>query len=331
MKLHPIGHINTCPKEFSKRDKKVATTLLDRNKKVAFRETCGTSNNNTQTHVEQQKVQKTNVPVIPSTEVNNSTKASESKPRSNTKNNRILPAKSDNKKKVEAHPRSNKSNLKQENHWKPTERKFTLGEQYPLTRFIKSKVVPLQQPEHVSSSEIIIIERFSNTTKKQLTRKHSRCVRNVDGVDLLKGSRGSNLYTISIEDMIKSSLICLLSKASKNKSWVWHRRLNHLNFGTINDLARQDLNGIVKRQNRTLVEAAQTTLIYSKALMFLRAEALATTCYTQNRSVIHTHHNKTPYELVHDKKPNLTFLCIFGALCYPTNDSEDLGKLKGKQ
>ncbi|GKB82986.1 retrovirus-related pol polyprotein from transposon TNT 1-94 [Tanacetum coccineum] len=45
----------------------------------------------------------------------------------------------------------------------------------------------------------------------------------------------------SLEDMMKSSLICLLSKASKNKSWLWHRRLNHLNFGTINNLARKDL------------------------------------------------------------------------------------------
>nr|GFC99652.1 retrovirus-related Pol polyprotein from transposon TNT 1-94 [Tanacetum cinerariifolium] len=62
-----------------------------------------------------------------------------------------------------------------------------------------------------------------------------------NGVDLIKGSRGTNLYTISVEDMMKSSPICLLSKASKNKSWLWHQRLNHLNFGTINDLARKDL------------------------------------------------------------------------------------------
>ncbi|GJR65766.1 retrovirus-related pol polyprotein from transposon TNT 1-94 [Tanacetum coccineum] len=64
--------------------------------------------------------------------------------------------------------------------------------------------------------------------------------------------------------------------------------------------------------------------------MFLWAEAVATACYTQNRSLIHTRHNKTPYELVHDKKPNLTFLRVFGALCYPTNDSEDLGKFQAK-
>ncbi|GJR66211.1 retrovirus-related pol polyprotein from transposon TNT 1-94 [Tanacetum coccineum] len=87
-------------------------------------------------------------------------------------------------------------------------------------------------------------------------------------------------------------------------------------------------NGVVERRNRTLVEAARTMLIFSKALMFLWAEAVATACYTQNRSLIHTLHNKTPYELVHDKKPDLTFFRVFGALCYPTNDSEDLGKLQ---
>ncbi|GJW15197.1 putative ribonuclease H-like domain-containing protein [Tanacetum coccineum] len=89
-------------------------------------------------------------------------------------------------------------------------------------------------------------------------------------------------------------------------------------------------NGIVERRNRTLVEAARTMLIFSKAPLFLWAEAVATACYTQNRSLIHTLHDKTPYELVHDKKPDLLFLRVFGALCYPTNDSEDLGKLKAK-
>ncbi|GKC04850.1 retrovirus-related pol polyprotein from transposon TNT 1-94 [Tanacetum coccineum] len=70
---------------------------------------------------------------------------------------------------------------------------------------------------------------------------HSCYVRDTDGVELIKGSHGSNLYNISVEDMMKSSPICLLSKASKNKSLLWHRRLNYLNLGTINDLARKDL------------------------------------------------------------------------------------------
>ncbi|GKE57857.1 putative ribonuclease H-like domain-containing protein, partial [Tanacetum coccineum] len=89
-------------------------------------------------------------------------------------------------------------------------------------------------------------------------------------------------------------------------------------------------NGVVERRNRTLVEGARTMLIFSKAPLFVWAEAVATACYTQNRSLIHTLPNKTPYELVHGKKSDLSFLRIFGALCYPTNDSEDLGKLKAK-
>ncbi|GJX99077.1 retrovirus-related pol polyprotein from transposon TNT 1-94 [Tanacetum coccineum] len=84
-------------------------------------------------------------------------------------------------------------------------------------------------------------------------------------------------------------------------------------------------NGVVERRNRTLV-----MLIFSKAPLFLWVEVVATACYTQNRSLIHTLHNKTPYKLVHNKKPDLSFLRIFGALCYPTNDNEDLGKLKAK-
>nr|GEZ56825.1 integrase, catalytic region, zinc finger, CCHC-type, peptidase aspartic, catalytic [Tanacetum cinerariifolium] len=87
-------------------------------------------------------------------------------------------------------------------------------------------------------------------------------------------------------------------------------------------------NGVVERRNRTLVKAVRTMLIFSKAPMFLWAEAVATACYTKNRSLIHTHHHKTPYELVHNKNPGLTFFRVFGTLCYPTNDNEDLGKLQ---
>ncbi|GJW77596.1 retrovirus-related pol polyprotein from transposon TNT 1-94 [Tanacetum coccineum] len=86
-----------------------------------------------------------------------------------------------------------------------------------------------------------IIGQFYDSDLEVAFRKHSRYVRDVDGVELLKGNRGLNLYTISVEDIMKSSPICLLSKASKNKSWLWHRRLNHVNFDTINDLVRKDL------------------------------------------------------------------------------------------
>nr|GEX83124.1 hypothetical protein [Tanacetum cinerariifolium] len=74
-----------------------------------------------------------------------------------------------------------------------------------------------------------------------ISRNHLFYVCDTDGVKLIKGSRSSNLCTILVEDMMKSFPICLFSKASKTKPWLCHCRLNHLNFGTINDLARKDL------------------------------------------------------------------------------------------
>ncbi|GJS90613.1 retrovirus-related pol polyprotein from transposon TNT 1-94 [Tanacetum coccineum] len=453
--------IDTCPKALNTRDNKHASTSLPKKKQVTF-EVFAMSKSNTHKPVEQLNCQKTNVPVPPSTGVNSCTDASRSQPRSNTKKNRIVSAKRVNMKKVEEHPRTIKSSLKTTNRVNfSVSSKHTIvlwyldsgcskhmtGDHSWLRNFVKKFIGTVRfENDHFGAimgygdyvigesviSRVYYVEglghnlfsvgQFCDSDLEVAFRKHSCYVRDTDGVELIKGSRGSNLYTISIEDMLKSSPICLLSKASKNKSWLWHRRLNHLNFGTINDLARKDLvrglprlkfekdhlcsacqlgkskkhthkpktentnlevlntlhmdlcgpmrvqtingkkyilvivddysrftwvkflrskdetpetvlrtpqqNGVVERRNRTLVEAARTMLIFSKALMFLWAEAVATACYTQNRSLIHTRHCKTPYELVHDKKPDLTFFRVFGALCYPTNDSEDLGKLQ---
>ncbi|GJX48992.1 putative ribonuclease H-like domain-containing protein [Tanacetum coccineum] len=284
------------------------------------------------------------------------------------------------------------------------------------------------------------VGQFCDSDLEVAFRKHACFVRNLEGDDLLSGSQETNLYTLSMGDMMASSLICLLSKASKTKSWLWHRRLSHLNFGAINHLVKNGLvrglpklkfekghlclacamvksekqshkpkskdtnqekqhllhmdlcgpmrvasingekyilmiqvrlntpvrnirtnngtkfvnqtlrsyyesvgishetsvarspkqNGVVERRNHTLVEAARIMLIYAKAPLFLWAEAVATACYTQNRSIIWRLYGKTPYELLHDRKPDLSYLHVFGALFYPNNDSEDLGKLQAK-
>nr|GFC80045.1 retrovirus-related Pol polyprotein from transposon TNT 1-94 [Tanacetum cinerariifolium] len=89
-------------------------------------------------------------------------------------------------------------------------------------------------------------------------------------------------------------------------------------------------NGVVERKNHTLVEAARTMLIFSHAPLFLWAEVIATACYTQNRSIIHRRFNKTPYELVQGRKPDISYLHVFEALCYLKNDCEDIGKLGAK-
>nr|GFD04874.1 retrovirus-related Pol polyprotein from transposon TNT 1-94 [Tanacetum cinerariifolium] len=59
-------------------------------------------------------------------------------------------------------------------------------------------------------------------------------------------------------------------------------------------------------------------------------EAIATACFTQNRSIIHKRFYKTPYELINKRKPNIKFFRIFGCRCYLLNDYEDVGKLKAK-
>ncbi|GJU68910.1 hypothetical protein Tco_1255169 [Tanacetum coccineum] len=107
--------IGTCRKTFNHERKSIAPTPLIRKKQVTFKEQCDTSNSNTYKHVEQLNTQKTNVPVPPSIGVNCCTNASRLQSRSNTKKNRISPTKGVNKKKVEEHPRTNKSNLRTTN------------------------------------------------------------------------------------------------------------------------------------------------------------------------------------------------------------------------
>ncbi|GJR71377.1 retrovirus-related pol polyprotein from transposon TNT 1-94 [Tanacetum coccineum] len=181
--------------------------------------------------------------------------------------------------------------------WKPTGRIFTIvGNRCPLTRITSIKEVPLKettitpviqhprnlrfgndhiakimgyvdyQMGNVTISLVYYVEglghnlfsvgQFCDFDLEVAFRKHTYFIRDLEGVDLLKGSRDSNLYTL--------------------------------------------------------------------------AEAVATTCYTQKRSLIRKRHNKAPYELLHDKKLDLSYLHVFGALCYPTIDDEDLGKLKPK-
>nr|GEW00876.1 hypothetical protein [Tanacetum cinerariifolium] len=185
------------------------------------------------------------------------------------------------------------------------------------------------------------VGQFCDSDLEVAFKRNACFVRNLEGVDLLSGNRTTNLYTINLYEMASASPICLMARASSIKSLLWHQRLYHLNFDTINDLAKNDLvtvssvrtpqqNGVVERRNRTLVEAARTMLIFSHAPLFLWAEAIATACFTQNRSIIHRRFNKTPYDLINGRKPNISFLPVFGALCYPNNDREDIGKLGAK-
>ncbi|GJY86082.1 retrovirus-related pol polyprotein from transposon TNT 1-94, partial [Tanacetum coccineum] len=195
------------------------------------------------------------------------------------------------------------------------------------------------------------------------------------GNDLLTGSRGTDLYSITLQDSTTPNPICLMAKATSSQAWLWHRRLSHLNFDTINLLSKNNIvNGLPKlkfikdhlcsscelgkakrksfhtkttpsskrrlqllhmdlcgpMQNRTLVEAARIMLSAAKVPLFFWAEAIATTCFTQNRSLVIPRHEKTPYHIINAQKPSIKFLYIFGSLCYIVLDGENLDKMKEK-
>nr|GEZ27439.1 hypothetical protein [Tanacetum cinerariifolium] len=89
-------------------------------------------------------------------------------------------------------------------------------------------------------------------------------------------------------------------------------------------------NGVVERRNRTLVEAARTMLSAAKVPLFFWAEAIATACFTQNCSLVIPRHEKTPYHIINERKPSVKFFHIFGSVCYTVRDGENLDKMKEK-
>ncbi|GJR16251.1 integrase, catalytic region, zinc finger, CCHC-type containing protein [Tanacetum coccineum] len=118
--------------------------------------------------------------------------------------------------------------------------KHMTGDRSQLTNFVHKF---LGTVKFGLGHNLFSIGQFCDSDLEVAFRKHTCFVRNLEGVDLLSGSRGTNMYSLSIGDMMASSPICLLSKATKTKSWLWHQRLSHLNFGALNHLAR---NGLVR-------------------------------------------------------------------------------------
>ncbi|GJR39326.1 retrovirus-related pol polyprotein from transposon TNT 1-94 [Tanacetum coccineum] len=314
------------------------------------------------------------------------------------------------------------------------------------------------------------VGQFCDADLEVAFRKSTCFVRDLQGNDLLTGNRGSDLYTISLQETTSSTPICFMAKASPTQAWLWHRRLSHLNFDYITLLSKKDIvtglpklkyvkdqlcsscemskakrssfkskavpsskgrlnllhmdlcgpmrvasingkkyilvivddysrytwtlflrskdetpkvlkdfltmiqrnlqaqvisvrtdrgtkflnktlhayfkeegiehqtstprtpeqNGVVERRNHTLVEAARTMLSASKLPLSFWAEAVATACYTQNRSIIISSHGKMAYHIINDRKPSIKHLHIFGCICYITRDGENLDKMKEK-
>nr|GEU41400.1 hypothetical protein [Tanacetum cinerariifolium] len=119
---------------------------------------------------------------------------------------------------------------------------------------------------------------------------------------LLKVPRKNNMYSVDLKNIIpKEGLTCLFAKATSDESKLWHRRLRHLNFKTMNKLVKGNL----------------------------VREAVSTACYVKNRVLVVKPHNKTPYALFHGITPMLSFIRPFGYLVIILNTIDHLGKFNG--
>ncbi|GJW02103.1 retrovirus-related pol polyprotein from transposon TNT 1-94 [Tanacetum coccineum] len=190
-------------------------------------------------------------------------------------------------------------------------------------------------------------------------------VQDLQGNDLLIGTRGSDLYTISLQETTSSTPICFMAKASPTQAWLWHRRLSHLNFDYINLFSKKDIviglpklkyakdqlcsSCEVKKAKRSSfkIKAVPSTVHFgndqfapilgygdlvqaSKLPLFFWAEAIATAYFTQNRSIIIPTHEKMAYHIINEWKPSIRHLHIFGCTCYLTRYGENLDKMKEK-
>ncbi|GJS84903.1 retrovirus-related pol polyprotein from transposon TNT 1-94 [Tanacetum coccineum] len=182
-------------------------------------------------------------------------------------------------------------------------------------------------------NNLFLVGQFCDGDLEVAFHSNTCYVRNLEGDDLLTGSRDSNLYTIFIFEMATSSPVCLMSRATSTKSWLWHRRLSHLNFGTINQLTSNNLvNGLPKLKYTkdhlcSTCEQGKSKKASLSPKLVPRTESKLELLYMDLcRPIRVASINGKKYILI----PNIKYFHVFGSLCYPTNDHDDLGKMKPK-
>ncbi|GKD50300.1 ribonuclease H-like domain-containing protein [Tanacetum coccineum] len=246
----------------------------------------------------------------------------------------------------------------------------------------KTKVIN-HVPKHNSAS--MLFKRFDYGNPQQDLKEkgviNSGCSRHMTGnmsylTDFEEIDRGyvafgvprkDNMYSVDLKNIVpKGGLTCLFAKATSDETKLWHRRLGHINFKTMNKLVKGNLvircdngtefknkdmnqfcerksikrefsvartpqqNGVAERKNRTLIEAARTMLADFKLPTTFWVEAVNTDCHVQNRVLVTKPHNKTPYELFPGRKPALGFMKPFGCPVIILNTIDHLGKFDGK-
>ncbi|GJX10531.1 retrovirus-related pol polyprotein from transposon TNT 1-94 [Tanacetum coccineum] len=216
----------------------------------------------------------------------------------------------------------------------------------PKSKDNKSKNDVLQNTKNSYSYVLKTTNNVSIDSNKCETKPSNVCQTNAcitssktinavnDGLNMLCISCGLDVFLHSHEKCVACNVLTRKSSvkralftspvAAKSKSLGATSIVAKSRFSVVKTQQQQI------RRNQTLIEAARTMLIFSKAPEFLWAEAIATACFIHNRSIVHTRHNKTPCELIRDRKPNVQYFHVFGSLFYPKNDRDDLGKMKLK-
>nr|GEW12105.1 retrovirus-related Pol polyprotein from transposon TNT 1-94 [Tanacetum cinerariifolium] len=148
----------------------------------------------------------------------------------------------------------------------------------------------------------------------------------LETIESLKSKGFESSENVSSESENQSENDCLMVKNECDKEE--NSKRVRTDNGT--EFQNKTLAKFFDERNRTLVEAARTMLTFANLPSFLWAEAIATACFTKNSSIIHKRFDKTPYELMNKRKPNIKFFRVFGCRCYLLNDFDDVGKLKAK-
>nr|GEV36102.1 hypothetical protein [Tanacetum cinerariifolium] len=259
--------------------------------------------------------------MLSSAGINLSISASRSQPSGNTKKDKFQQTPNRTKKnKIEAHPRTVRSSLRN-----------------------KNCVVEPKDTASVQNSKLNV-----NSDIQYLEvafRQHACFIRNLKGVDLLpqrlspghgtdeskkkshkpksEDTNEEKLYLLYMDlcgpmrakSVNGKKYILVIVDDYSRFTWVkWLRSKDEAPDFIIKFLRMIQQNGVVERRNHTLIEAARTMLIYARAPLFLWADAVTTACYTQNRSIIRLRHGKTPYELLHDKILDLSFFYVFESI-----------------
>ncbi|GJW86653.1 retrovirus-related pol polyprotein from transposon TNT 1-94 [Tanacetum coccineum] len=306
--------IGTCPKSFNERDNKAPSTPITRKKQVTFNDKPGTSSSNTQKHEVHQKVQQTNVHVIHSTGVNTSTEASGSKPRSNTKKNRILPAKTENKKKVEDHPRTN-------NHEMCVVNILNSVNATPTIKIVLNKGKQIWKPKGKLSDNSL------NKTK-QVWKATGKLFANVGyqwrstGKKFTLGKLNCGYQWRPTGKKFALGELCPLTKLFVQCSIITanHQDPNK-NWGT--EIPNSP-HSTVSNADSGMITLELSWVMENMLMVTFSVDLQSILTWSDLDKILFL------YRLVHDKKPDLTFLRVFGALCYLTNVSEDLGKFQAK-